>query len=146
MNKEYLEAFNYILYSYYAEEIKSTDDEAIVKNLNILQTALNRLESIDNAKPNEALECLKSLDIQVRFMGILDIPSWEKYLPTIKKALIKAQKKEKVLEIIKEKRVDIFFLQSCETLEKYNLNIIKNCKFTYGLTKEEFDLLKRWAE
>lgn len=59
----------------------------------------------------------------------------------IKRALIKAQEQEKVLEIIKNKEVDTFILMLCDNIEQYNIGL-KN-KSNRQLTKEEFDLLKK---
>lgn len=129
MSKEYLEALETIKNKFidlFHEDIPDFDT---------VEDALNRLESIDNSEPSEALECLKSLDIQTRFIGILDVPSWEKYLPIIKQALLQAQeqkkeikelhqllgksvsdnanlivdksKKEQAWDIVKENRIDI---------------------------------------
>lgn len=76
---------------------------------------------------------------------------------TIKQALIKAQEQEKVLEIIKEKEVDVHLLKACitcytDSLNAYNSEIKKlysNHKdyqnkplSFYLLTQEEFDILK----
>ena len=44
----------------------------------------------------------------------------------------------KVLEIIKEKLVDVFKLYNCKTIEEYNQAQYRDCM----LTKEEFNLLK----
>jgi len=72
----------------------------------------------------------------------------------IKQTLLKAQENKKVLEIIKKKRVNVDELLDCirlcntdnEALEEYNhkVSLIWNDPNDYLLTKEEFDLLKRW--
>lgn len=118
--------------------------------------ALAELKAIKEAKPSKALECLKSLDIQVRFMGILDIPSWEKSLPTIKQALLKAEKLEKVWEIVKEKNVNIghfYFVvfvlkKDYESCKLNNNNVMYNICDTEKdfLTQQEFELLKEVLE
>lgn len=50
----------------------------------------------------------------------------------------------KALDIIKEKSVDVGFLQYCSTVETYNNYIIEHAwtRQTKKLTKEEFGLLK----
>ena len=141
-----------------------------LKEIDIIKQALTELKQIKEAKPSEALENLKSLDIQVKFIGILDIPSWEKYLPNIKQALLKAQEQEndrlenqcldllgenikltKILSIIKEKDVDINYLRfEAVDVKQYNdyiqqLNKVST-KSYWCLTQEEFELLKRWCE
>ena len=65
-----------------------------------------------------------------------------RYCNEIKQALIKAQEQEKVLKILFEKNVTIFWLKECKSLEEYNYNTADYMK----LTQEEFDLLKRWIE
>lgn len=54
-------------------------------------------------------------------------------------------KERKALEIIKEKRVNVFWLMECiscytNALEKYNEDVL--CKDIDCLTQEEYDLLK----
>ena len=58
---------------------------------------------------------------------------WEEELEIIEKSL-------KALEIIKEKRCDIYLLMECERLEHYNENDYLSSD--QALTQEEFDLLK----
>lgn len=54
-----------------------------------------------------------------------------------------SNKKLKVLEIIKEKQVNVFiFLHSGEDLDTYNDMVEENRK----LTQQEFDLLKEWLK
>lgn len=119
-------------------------------------------QSVDNAKPSEALKCIDVLKED----GCITTLYQGKALEIIKQALIKAQEQEKVLNealklngewaeelddkneilnIIKEKNVDIWLLKSCLTVEQYNFSITKmdNCN-VFNLTKEEFELLKRW--
>lgn len=54
------------------------------------------------------------------------------------------EKKLKTLEIIKEKSVDIGFLQYSSTVDLYNHYIVEHAwtKHTSSLTQEEYDLLK----
>lgn len=53
----------------------------------------------------------------------------------------KAKQQEKVLEIIKEKDVDMYSLRRCKTAEEYNEHFAID--EYQKLTEEEFDLLKR---
>ena len=112
-----------------------------------MKKCYQRLESIDNAKPNEALECWRYLSAVV--------PDWAKLLDNgtnalipIKQSLLKAQEQEKenaelkrVLSVIKEKCVDIFLIKQCQTCDDYNRN-----SGGVELTEEEFELLERWME
>jgi len=61
----------------------------------------------------------------------------------VKQALQKAQEQEKVFEIIKEKKVELFTLHYSVDIDNYNSHW--NNKMYY-LTEEEFELLKRWLE
>lgn len=52
-------------------------------------------------------------------------------------------RKLKAFEIIKEKKVDVGLLVSCDNVEHYNYRVDEKWKtFSRRLTKEEFDLLK----
>ena len=101
------------------------------------QKMCKRLEAIDNAEPSEALECLEE-------MWELSCDSRKpEYIlyETIKQALIQAQDQEKVLKIMFTKTVSIFQMSCCKNADEYNdLKFNDNEK----LTKDEFDLLKRW--
>lgn len=62
---------------------------------------LNNLEAIDNTKPSEALEKLKTIKIKCH-PNSNPSPLVEEALLIVEQALLKAQEQEKVLEIIKE--------------------------------------------
>ena len=145
------------------------------KGIEEIKQALQRLEQIDNANPSEALECLIGLEKEIiqrdgRITDFLKIK-----FNIIKQALIKAQENarseeilqkyyqegitldsvrvlkqerdnyKKVLNIIKEKDVDIYILEGCKTVDEYNSKIVHIVGETRELTQEEFDLLKRWS-
>lgn len=109
------------------------------------------ISDIDNANPSEALECLEKVSDYLN--NVYDykeiIEEVRKDINTIKQALIKAEKEHKVLEIIKEKRVDMWHLVDLleQTYEMY-LAFCKSEKYEedYILTEEEFDLLKEVLE
>lgn len=112
-----------------------------------IEEALHRLESINNANSSEALECLENIrkDIYDYYNEYLDDIS------IIKQALLKAQEQEKVLEILFEKKVNIYFISTISTYDEYlnsNAHFQPNVVDYMGeyhkeqvLTKEEFDLL-----
>ena len=122
----------------------------------LLQQALQRLESIDNANPNDALEVLNSNPV------IREEMDYEDYY-TINKALLKAQEQEKenarkdnlikyyesiirehqqILKIIKEtKNIKVSFYENGSG-KHYKLEFDRTRNQT--ITEEEFDLLKRW--
>ena len=52
------------------------------------------------------------------------------------------EKQRNVLEIIKQKGVDVGYLKTCETLEEYNYALPHHGNFNNKLTEEEFNLLK----
>ena len=62
-------------------------------NLLIIENALQRLESIDNSNPSEAMECLERLSKEIQ-----QYDSWIKYINTIKQALLKAQEPKQYLK------------------------------------------------
>ena len=74
------------------------------------------------------------------------------YSDIVRELVDKAQEQEKVLKIIKEKNVDIFFLRnSCDTVEEYNKEIMDNTMFycysnCIKLTQEEFNKIKEWLK
>ena len=125
------------------------------------------LEAIDNAKPSEALKCLEDIYRNAVFVkkeyasepvhnssysGHYKLfgESWETHktiseqCTTIKQALIKAQEKEELLEIIKRVYTDLCFILSFDTFEEYDrscdlVSVQVNLK---RVNKEEFELLK----
>ena len=73
-------------------------------------------------------------------------------LTDIDEILDRIKEQGKVLEIIKEKNVDTYTLETSINLEHYNSEIkLKNHNNTYSyeiwyeLTEEEFEILKRWT-
>ena len=127
--------------------VELNNDENVNKSLDIIEQALHRLESIDNAEPSGALECLMYLKAEFR-----DYPS---AFNSIKNALLKAQKEHKALEIIKEKNVNMFgFKRDIKQLGnrftyKYYQSNLGNYHSGFEiqeLTQEEFKLLKEVLE
>ena len=102
-------------------------------------------QSIDNANPSEALEeTLRDIAYDLenddnpflrdRYYGLLDL----------KQSIIKSQEQEKVLEIIKEKGVDVATFNTYQSVIEYNWNIRFEKHKRKELTEEEFELLKRY--
>lgn len=129
-----------------------------------IKKELQRLEAIDNAKPSEALESLKTplhnewLRVYSQFKEIGETTKIvdgcrmvksdaDNYL-TIKQYILKSQKKEKALEIIKKKHINPFTsnFQESKNAEEYNhlMSISYEAYWIKALylTQEEFDLLK----
>ena len=115
------------------------------------QKMCQRLESIDNANPSEALRELENLGthgieyrepFELGFTKSMPFKSTKEF-KIIKQALIKAQEQEKVLSIIKEKNVDFDTLTDSEALDDYNSKM----NWSYRrLTEEEFNTLKEWSK
>ena len=110
----------------------------------ILKSALQRLEAIDNAKPSEALEELFKTSY---FCSKEEYDKINSCYDSIKQALIKAQEQEKVLSIVFEKNVDVLELRILikhhndrMVLKLYN----RQYKKEWQLTQEEFNLLKEY--
>lgn len=129
MSKEYLEALKIVKYN---------SSKEVVEAFDVIEKGLQRLEAIDNAEPSEALteifNIIYNLDCGTTYEQDKKLDECRK---TIKQALLKAQEQEKVLNIIKEKEVNIASLKAYD-LEEYNM-IYEN-----KLTEEEFDLLKEY--
>ena len=145
MNKELEEAWNII--RHYNDEIVHTSDSEYVKNpleeeIDIVNKALLELKAIKESNPNEALElvyCLKDC-----LMNMMPYYDW---LNDIEKYILNAQEQEKklnALEIIKNKKVNIYHIWIFDNYQQYKEH------YPFGeyhakedmLTFEEFNLLK----
>lgn len=128
---------------------------------NIIVQALHRLEAIEKGKNTdiidnymgfkndnvESSEALKWFGEQWVEYGIQDTVMQikdTKEFATIKQALIKAEKEHKILDIIKEKEVNMQVFNQCEDVETYNKVYIK--QKDRQLSQEEFNLLKEVVE
>ena len=119
---------------------------------------IQRLESIDNTKPSEALKELNEIieyiteDKKVKYKATILFDC-----EIIKDALLKAQKQEQAFKLINKKLVDLSDVRYCLNYEHYkkgkskefdtkivkidwNDNVLLDCLNL--LTQEEFDLLK----
>ena len=99
-------------------QVELNNDENINKSLDIIKQALKRLESIDNAEPSEALECLEKLNgmeissmpfsdeygtqevdlNDIRKVGSQLNTDFREYTATIKQALLKAREPKHYLK------------------------------------------------
>jgi len=152
MNKglEYIRDISCLISENYSDKEPLTEEQKLSKNCFLdyckyIEKELQRLEKIDNAKTGEALKGLKH--IKKYYVPEPCTATTYNYLEIIEQSLIKAQENEKVLEVIKEKGVDVGYLKTCKTLEEYNSNCWNDEEdFNKKLTEEEFDLLKRYFE
>lgn len=110
------------------------------------------VEEIDNAKLNEALECVDYIEKKLGGLKYEcertknhrcdDLFIQEHIFTTIKQALIEAQKLEKAWEIVREKGVDVATFNTYQTLIEYNWSIRFEKYKRKELTQQEFELLK----
>ena len=98
------------------------------------------------SKELEALEAFDEVHCVAYGMKVYDSNTVEaeKIIETALKKQKQDENKLKALEIIKEKSVDIGFLQFCSFVDTYNKYILEHAwtKHTRTLTQEEYDLLK----
>ena len=96
--KEYLEAFQSLKkQNDYWKESGVCKESRYDEEIEIVGKALQRLESIENANPSEALECLEEIKSQSPVCHYDDGSKsyvFEKEFTTIKQALLKQQKQE----------------------------------------------------
>lgn len=137
---ELLEAWNFI-----KEQMPYFTHSHLVSEMNensdIVEQALLKLKTIENAEPSEALEDLENLRCNLYNKPYLERNALSDF-NTIKQALLKAQEQEKVLEIINniiKFGDDLSVILNFDTYEKYS-----EWSWDYELTQEEFELLKRW--
>lgn len=147
MSKE-LEALNIIKFN-----PDDVDGLQYLQAFKVVETGLQRLESIDNANPSEALKSLENIEADLtglpKHVTEYD-DGFDNYLEdiwynidTIKQALIKPQDQEKMLKIINEKNVNIYILENSDNFLQYNCyaRLHKDC-YMSELKQEEFDFLK----
>lgn len=120
-----LEDLRNCLQAYYTmENVPSIDN-----NLNIIETALKRLEELEIMYSN------LSVDVAKKFKAF---DSLSKDYEKVMKELSKEIEKNRALAIIKKKRVDVLLFSVSQDVSAYN----DMRQAQDHLTKEEFDLLK----
>lgn len=159
---EALESFYWIL----SEKSKYKYINPELENYEIVKQALQRLEAIENTKPSEALECLKTplhnewlrfypqfkeIDETTKFVdGCRMVKSDADNYIVIKQALIKAQEQDRVLKIIFEKGLPLPEIDIIRQSKDYNEYcakwswIGKTTNISIQKNQEEFDLLKAY--
>ncbi len=111
-----------------------------------IKQALNRLEEMDTANPNDVLECLEYL-----YSNPEDYRSNDraKDYNTVKNYLLKAQEEHRALETLKKNRIDIESFYTTFIENDYNYQFYEISYGTYGkykLTEEEFNSVKETLE
>jgi hypothetical protein len=104
---------------------------------NRLQQALTELQAIKEANPSEALECLHKVASKVELADCDDYWEVRNAYAKVEQALLKAEKLEKALEIIKNKDVDIRVLNESDNVEMYN-----EISLRPHLIESEFEFIK----
>lgn len=147
MNKEYIKALERMGCATLEEDLSVRD---IYENeYDIVKNALQRLESIDNANPSEALECLERLEYY-HTRSVSDLGCKEhrlKDISTIKQALLKAeQDKKKAIawDIVISKNVDMLLIKKYDNVSDYNSAVWLSGR--EKLTEEEFKIIKEVLE
>ena len=157
MNKEYLEALAFIKEKFAYLEYNCENFNVPKKELNIVEQALQRLETIDNAEPTGALKSLEVLEKTISSLLKPILAEYEDDLSdtitanyfALKQALIKAQEQEdkvKAFDLINEKDVDIKLLKwAYPSVEAYNVKVRteKDYWWRKELTQEEFEFIGR---
>ena len=103
---------------------------------------LERLETIDNANPSEAMESLERIDKEY---ATIENEDFKICFNTIKQTLLKAQEQEKILSVILKKRIDLESFFSTFVKDDLDYKYYEKYYGTYGLeklTQEEFNTLK----
>ena len=154
MSKEYLEALETLKDMLIGNGCNNSINDYVDNLILPINQALQRLESIDNANPSEALEGLKkneelfdeiAKENPTTYKDGTVIEAYLFMINTIKieQALQKAREQEKVLEIILEKNVNLEVLSISNDVNIYNKVITRYSVWYKELTKEEFELLKK---
>jgi adenosine deaminase len=157
-----------------ATNISPETNKSISEQCDIIKQAL--LKSQEQEKENAYIEKIKTMlkqkDCVLRYIESEDCfavktilsDSWYKLTPEFvennvreeikplplieKNKQLKEENSEykKVLEIIKEKKVDIYILSDLGKLDDYNKWVLQRYGTYYQLTEKEFELLKRYFE
>ena len=120
--------------------VESPQDEIFDECLEVIEKALLELKAIKEAKPSEALEAFEKINeyigYKIEFEDLKLLETEEEadfYYPNrfkIERYLLKSQKHEQALEIIKKHKLLNYILKNYK------------CAIMYHLTDEEIKLLK----
>ena len=159
MGKE-LEALERIKNKEILVDIEMTDTfynecEDLHYSFDIIETALKEKENTEktiNELFSDNGKVITTIDIKKQLKRLEEL---EKAFHTLSKEDEKTKKllsleieKNRALEIIKDKRVDICYFMNCKTLEEYNDDVLASYAYEENdakqrmLTQEEYDLLK----
>lgn len=146
MSKEYLEAFKNLKQELYYSPNQIPD---IDKWHETIEQALQRLESIDNAEPSEALECLEKTistllePILAEYEDDLSDKITANYF-ALKQALIKSQEDKRFIELIlnKPQLLNVFALDGVHTWEEFEDTFSDEDKEYINTTKEEYEYMR----
>ena len=108
-----------------------------------LGKALQRLEAIENANPNEALSRIEDCLYEDPYADRNDV-SYENDIVVIKQALIKAQEDKRFIELIlnKPQLLNVFALDGVHTWEEFEDTFSDEDKEQINTTKEEYEYMR----
>ena len=142
MSKEYLEAFSRITLHTDFDNDGSYNCLQFEDDCKLVENALQEFDDIKNAKPSEAMKIINKMLYGIEEFEFVNLEMvLTRDLEKVKQALLKAQEQEKVLNIIKEKNVDLDEIRANATVKGYNSNIPY---YRQSLIDEEFRLVKEW--
>lgn len=151
MSKEYLEAWNFIkdqmqnfTFSHLVSEM--------VKNADIVEHSLQRLEAIDNSEPNKSLKNLEVLEKTISPLLEPILAEYEDDLSdkitanyfVLKQTLIKSQEDKRFIELIlnKPQLLNVFALDGIHTWEEFEDTFSDEDKEYINTTKEEYEYMR----
>lgn len=137
--KEFVKGYEKQIFWKYKNTFETTTKQALLKEQEQEKVIIELCEycGMDNLYPYDNLK-----EIEITFKDTFD-----NYERQRMESLGRLIKQKKILEIIKEKNVNIFLLKQSDTVIKYNAFVkIESVKGFKELTQEEFDTLKRWLD
>lgn len=136
----------------YEKDIVKNVDEILPNSCNKVEQALQRLESIDNAEPSEALKTLEVLDNTISPLLEPILAEYEDDLSdkitanyfALKQTLIKAQEDKRFIELIlnKPQLLNVFALDGVHTWEEFEDTFSDEDKEYINTTKEEYEYMR----
>ena len=110
------------------------------------KSALQALEEVRTFIPNTRQDSVvvieQALNDYARMQKVAE-HSVKAYYRTSERFLKIFEKKDQLLKVLKNKKVDIFLVDITDCVEEYNELLGGNRK-KYPLTEEEYNLLKEW--
>lgn len=130
-------------------KVKINDGAVYKEEVATLKRIKQQLESIDNAKPSEALECLEKTispllePILAEYEDDLSDKITANYF-VLKQTLIKSQEDKRFIELIlnKPQLLNVFALDGVHTWEEFEDTFSDEDKEYINTTKEEYEYMR----